>query len=127
MIEAFRDGGYIMWPMLAVLIGVLVLSARTAGRLRSGAAPELLRHELRTILFWGLVGALLGILGTALGLMQIGQAVQLAGTVSAVLLWAGIGVVVTTTAFGIMIFLLAAFVWMILNAWSGRREEGASA
>lgn len=119
MIDWFIDGGLIMWPLLAVALGVIALSVRAALALRtpgtSGEAPR-----LTSILFWGSVALLLGALGTVVGLMVAARHIAAAGGASAALIWSGVGVTLTTLVFGILIFLLAGLLWLGLDAWRWR-------
>ncbi len=126
MIEAFRSGGIMMWPLLAVAIGILALALRAAVRLaraERGSVHEVERW-LQAILFWGATALVLGILGTVVGLVVMARAIGLAGAVEAPLVWGGLGVSLVTLVFGLLIFLLAALAWFTLRAWLRRSEAG---
>lgn len=121
MIETFRSGGIMMWPMLAVALGVGWLAVRTGLRLRQGReAPEVARRGLQAILFWGVMAVVLGALGTVVGLVLATRAIALAGAVEPSLVWGGVGVSLVTLVFGLLIFLFAALVWFALHRWHGR-------
>ncbi len=121
MIETFRSGGIMMWPMLAVALGVGWLAVRTGLRLRQGReAPEVARRGLQAILFWGVMAVVLGALGTVVGLVLATRAIALAGAVEPSLVWGGVGVSLVTLVFGLLIFLFAALVWFPLYRWHGR-------
>lgn len=119
--QAFQSGGVMMYPLLLVGLGVLWLGARTAWALRSGE-PDGARVEgsLQTILFWGVMSVVLGLLGTVVGLIQIAQAIGLAGAVEPPLVWGGFGVSLVTLLFGLLIFVVAALTWFGLRQWSLR-------
>lgn len=127
MIEMFRSGGVIMWPMLVVAIGIVWVGFRTATRLRSGGAePDAVQRGLQAILFWGVMSVVLGIVGTVGGLVIMTQAISLAGSVDARLVWGGVGVSLVTLIFGLVIFLVSAVVWFVLRQWEARvRTRGA--
>lgn len=120
MMEAFSNGGIMMWPMLAVAIGILVLAARAAARLHGGGPPADVDRWLQAILFWGAMAVLLGLLGTIVGVVVMAQAISLAGSVEPPLVWSGFAVSLTTLVFGLLIFLFAAFAWFGLRRWSQR-------
>jgi len=124
MVEAFLSGGVMMWPLLAIAIGVLVLAARTAYRVASAdsPAPEVTR-SLQAILFWGGASVVIGVLGMVVGIVVMAQAIGLAGSVEAPLVWGGFGVSLVTLIFGLLIFLLAAVSWFVLRQWYLRKWE----
>lgn len=119
MLEAFSRGGIMMWPMLAVAIGILVLAVRAAARLHGGGPTDVDRW-LQAILFWGAMAVLLGLLGTVVGVVVMAQAISLAGSVEPPLVWSGFAVSLITLVFGLLIFLFAAFAWFGLRQWSQR-------
>jgi biopolymer transport protein ExbB/TolQ len=124
MIEMFRNGGFIMWPMTAVAVGIVWISARTAARMQKAATQSSeVGRGLQSILFWGGMSVLLGIVGTVVGLIVATQAIAHAGAVHAPTLWGGVGVTLISLAFGILIFLFAAVSWFMLRQWSMRMAE----
>lgn len=128
MIEMFRNGGVLMWPMLLVALGIAWLALRTAIRLaRGNADPEAVQRGLHAVLFWGFMSVLLGIIGTVGGLVVMTQAIALAGTVEPRLIWGGVGVSLVTLIFGLLIFLFATISWFALRQWSGRIGGGGVA
>lgn len=123
MIDWFTDGGLIMWPLLAVALGVTALSVRAAFALRSpGTAGE--PPRLTPILFWGGVALLLGALGTVVGLMVAARHIAAAGGASTALIWSGVSVTLISLVFGILIFLLAGLLWLPLDTWRRRTLAG---
>lgn len=131
MSEFFASGGVMMWPILAVALGVLWIAVRTGVRLagagsgpggstpEGATAPEVARG-LQGILFWGAMAVVLGFLGTTVGVVVMARAVALAGAVEAPLIWGGVGVALVTLAFGLAVFLLAALLWFLLRSWEAR-------
>jgi len=115
--EAFLSGGVVMYPLLLIVIGILVLAARAAWPVFGQARPlpPAAERWLHAILFWGAISVVVGFLGTTAGIIQMAQAVGLAGGVEAPLLWGGFGVALVTTIFGLLIFLLAAVLWFLLR------------
>lgn len=119
MIDWFIKGGLIMWPLVAVALGVIALAVRAAVALRAPATSDQ-APRLTPILFWGGVALLLGTLGTVVGLMVAARHIAAAGGASAALIWSGVGVTLTSLVFGILIFLLAGLLWLPLDTWRRR-------
>lgn len=121
MIEWFMSGGVVMWPLLVLALGVVGLGAREAVMLRRldprGASH---RASPATILFWGAVSLLVGLLGTVVGIVIMARNVAAAGEVSGSLVWGGVGVSLVPLVFGILTFLVAAFLWLPLDTWRRR-------
>lgn len=126
MTERFIEGGIVMWPLLLVAVGVLVLVARTAVKVFDSAdrVPEEIEGGLHTILFWGAFSAVLGLLGTTIGITQMAQAIMLAGAVEPMLVWGGVAVALPPVIFGLLILLVAAFCWLLLRQQLLRRRGG---
>ncbi|CAN5699514.1 hypothetical protein BH23GEM6_BH23GEM6_18600 [soil metagenome] len=121
MIEAFLSGGVLMWPLLVIGAGVLVLGARTGWLFaRSEGAPPEAERALQSILFWGGMSLVLGLLGTVVGIVQIAQAVALAGAVEARLIWGGFEVSLMTLIFGLLILMTSLLLWIVLRGWRAR-------
>jgi biopolymer transport protein ExbB/TolQ len=122
MREAFVQGGIVMYPLLVIALGILWLAARAAWLLsRRERTDAEVERPLQGLLFWGAFSVVLGLLGTAVGIIQIAQAIMLAGQVEATLVWGGFGVSLVTLIFGLLIFLLAAVLWFVLRQWSWHR------
>jgi hypothetical protein len=114
--DAFLSGGLLMYPLLLIAVGVLAVAARAALLLYGrGEASPATERWLQAILFWGAISVLVGLLGTAVGLIQMAQAVALAGSVHPPLVWGGLGVALVTSIFGMLIFLLCAVLWFVLR------------
>lgn len=109
----WEDGGYMMWPILICAILVVALAANTGSKLFRGEARALpeMQSGLDAVLFWGAFAVVLGVLGTVVGLIQMAQAIQLAGDVEPVLVWGGFGVSLVTTLFGLLVLSVALLVW----------------
>lgn len=135
MTDWFLSGGFIMWPLLALALGIIALTVRAAITLRRlgttpadadglrRADPAAARRVLVPILFWGGIALLIGALGTVVGIIIIAQNVSTAGGASAGLVWGGVGVALVSLAFGILVFLLSGFIWLVLDTWRRRLLE----
>jgi hypothetical protein len=109
--------GVIRWPLAFSLLVVLLLAAWSAYRLyRSGARPDLhTKAWLDAILFWGGFAFISGILGTLVGIIIASRFIENSGEVSSSLVWGGIGVALTSSAFGALILGFAALLWFVLQ------------
>lgn len=145
MIETFQSGGVIMWPLLVLAVGVVALIGREALRRRRAtirattrsAAPSTGSPENAgtgpvpagrgaTILFWGGTAAVLGLLGTVVGLLQMAHAIQRAGSTTPQLVWGGVGVSLVSLIFGLLILLVAGLGWLAFrNGGAGAGRSGA--
>jgi hypothetical protein len=122
MLNAFHGGGIIMYPLLMAAVGVAWLAARTAWLLsRSDRVAVEVERSLHGVLFWGAFSVVLGLLGTVIGVIQMAQAITLAGQVEATLVWGGFGVSLITLIFGLLIFLVAGLLWFALRQWYWHR------
>lgn len=117
MIEVFQSGGVMMWPMLAVTVGIFVLVVRAAILIGQGEADPRIDSALAGILFWGGIAAVLGLLGTTVGLVQVGRVVARFETVSTAMLSDGLAVTLVTTIFGLLVLLVAGLSWFSLRHW----------
>lgn len=121
MIELFEDGGVMMWPILLGLVAVVVVAARGAMSMTSDPHGGDARSAADAVLFWGFFSALLGLLGTLIGITQAAGAIGAAGGASPALIWVGIGVTLTTSLFGLVVLLLALVAWYGLRTVASRR------
>lgn len=122
----FGSMGVMRWPITFCLVMVVVLTVRAAWRMRQDE-PEQLALARATIdgsLFWGAYAAVLGVLGTVVGFMVAAQAVEAFGRVETTLVWGGVKVALSTTVYGLLIFLLAAIAWFGLRSWHRKSVLG---
>ena len=112
--------GVYLWPLLLLTALVLVQVIRAARRLGTGESGPSAAGLINTILFWGAVAAVLGVLGQCTGIYNAMQVIRAAKAVSPALLAAGFAESFTTTLFGMTLLLLAGLAWLVLRAWHGR-------
>ncbi|MDX1577185.1 MAG: MotA/TolQ/ExbB proton channel family protein [Gemmatimonadota bacterium] len=105
-----------MWPLLLITLGILIQAWRAGAALfgRDETSPAVERRT-GSILFWGFMAMLLGLVGTFVGIALIASHVSAAGAVSAPVAWGGIGVSLIPTLFGLIILFLAALLWYVLR------------
>lgn len=112
--DFFVGGGVMMWPILVCTLLVLGLAARTAiADARGGSARA--HSEQSAVLFWGVAAAVLGVLGTLVGVMQMADAVERAGMIQSATLWGGVKVALITSIAGTCTLVLALLLWMALR------------
>ena len=118
MIEVFLSGGFMMWPMLLIGVGILVLVVRAAVDSREVGRSDAVVRRTQSIVFWGAMSLVLGLLGTVVGVIQMASAIERIGQVSETLLWGGIRVTMVTLVFGLLLFALSLFSWYALRGWA---------
>lgn len=123
---SFSDMGVMRWPITFCLVMVAVLATRAAIRVRSGEPEQkvLSRGTIDGSLFWGAYAAVLGVLGTVVGFMVAAQSVEMAGRAVAPLVWGGVKVALSTTVYGLLVFLVAALAWFGLRQWHRKSVLG---
>lgn len=123
MLNWFAEGGVMMWPILAAGLVALGLAVDAGRRVRDagegGGRP--VRGRIDAVLFWGVFAALLGVLGTVVGIALTADALARAGGGSAQLAWQGLGVTLNTTTFGLLVLLLSLGAWFGLRTAHARR------
>jgi hypothetical protein len=126
MMDFIRDGGYAMYVLMAMSVGIGVMAIRAIRLLSSGEVVSAMRtgFVVDGVLLWGGAALVTGILGTTIGLSLAARAVESAGEVSTTLLWGGVRVALTTTIAGGIIFMASLLIWLPLRGWLMRRVDG---
>lgn len=119
LMDLFRSGGVMMWPLLLIGVGVAAITIRTALQTRSENGGDDVRRGQISVLFWGTMGLVLGLLGTVVGLIQMGSVIQLGG-VEATTVWGGLTVALVTLCFGLIVFTLSLACWYTIRRVAGR-------
>jgi len=112
--QHFTNVGFFRWPLVAAAVLLLLQIARAAAlrRRRPSRHERMNRHA---ILAWGLLNALLGVLGTALGLVVTARSVESAGYVDSDVLGGGLRVALTPALVGCCLFALSVLAWLVLT------------
>ena len=123
MIDMFRQGGLIMYPLLAATVAVLGygVAAVRGVRTATGSDPRL-EATIDGVLFWGGFSVVLGLIGTLVGVVQAAQAIELAGGAEPLLVWGGIRVALSSTILAMLVFGVASIVWFALRRAYARRR-----
>ncbi len=120
MIEFFRAGGPFMLPIAGLGVLVLGLAVR-ARRHRTSLSGGAERHR-DAVLFWGVIAALIGLIGQFSGHYASLSRLADASAISPRLALLGIAAALSTSLFGFGVFALAAILWFALGARSRRRR-----
>jgi hypothetical protein len=118
MMDFIRQGGFMMYPIIAGTMFAVVSAVRAAAALQRGEAAK---SAADGVIFWGGLAMLLGVLGTLVGFSMMARAVESVGDVAPSLLWGGIRVALTTAIAGCGVFVLSLFTWAPLR-WLGSRK-----
>lgn len=122
MIEFFRSGGVMMWPLLAVAVIVAVMTVRAGLRVHRDPAGPAGPEHLQSIVFWGAVALALGALGTVVGVMQMATVVSRLPEASPALIWGGVSVTMVTLITGLLVFIVALIAWYAIRGWMLRQQ-----
>jgi len=119
IMRLISDGGFMMWPMVAITFAVVGLSIWSWVSMPRDAASldAVVETRIDSVLFWGSYGVVLGILGTLVGIAQAAQAIEMAGasSVNPAIVWGGIKVALITVIFGFLLFSFALVAWFGLR------------
>ena len=114
LVEMFRSGGPVMWPILVLSVVGLAILFWKALEFRAGRRDARGLAVVSTIIT---AEPMLGILGTVTGIMQTFGALNAAGDVANPLAaTAGIGEALITTAAGLVASLVLLFPYNMLDA-----------
>jgi biopolymer transport protein ExbB/TolQ len=122
MSELMRQGGVMMWPILLITLVIAGIALWALLRIRKVKDPDaVLETGIDAVLFWGVWVIVVGLLGTFGGIYQAAGMIEQAGTLNPAIVWGGIKVALTTTLFGLLVFAVAAVVWLGLRLGYRRR------
>ena len=108
--------GIFGFPLIIISVVVVALAIKKAVDLFGGGDLETARLEngLHAIIFWGGVGAVLGVLGQASGIYNALGVISRASEISPQITAMGLAESFTTTIFGLTILIVSAILWFVL-------------
>ncbi len=127
-ISFFEAMGVWTWIMVPLaLITLYFIIKRTVDVLHdSGKMVSELYRELHTILFWGSLTAVFGLLGQIMGLWNAIFTIIRAADINPQIVMMGFRISFYPTIFGLITLVIAAIAWYILTVVL-RRRKGADA
>jgi hypothetical protein len=104
-------------PLTALAVVIMLLALRKGIELFVDADkdPDALKRGIQTILQVGGFCFGFGLLGLAVSLLQMFDAIEAAGTVPTAMLAGGLKVAMIVPIYGLLIFLGAAVLWFVLK------------
>ena len=111
-----QEAGYMAWPILACAVIALTLAGRSWMRLGREEANLLQTAAgIDGVLFWGSFGAVIGLLGTLIGISIAAQSIEMAGSVSTPLVWGGLRVALHPLLMGLVLLSVSLLTWFVLR------------
>jgi biopolymer transport protein ExbB/TolQ len=124
MARLFMEGGFVMLPILLIVLVLFGLTLRTLWELvvRQGSNTALVQNGLDGLLFWGGFAVVLGLLGSVIGYNKSMSAVVARGLANPRFIWLGAAEGLVSTITGLLVLALAGLVWFALR-WGFLRSR----
>lgn len=126
MLQFIFEAGPLIFPvlLLAVVVGVLTMYNGICLFGRLGEVGSRRRRGIDSILFWGGVAAVLGLLGQWIGVIQIAKIIHLKGIVSPQAVVYGLSESLLTPMTGMFVLVISGFLWFALRVglWNLERR-----
>ena len=112
----FLSMGSWMYPLIIISLVIIALSIKKIIDLfvMGGNDEARLEKGLHAILFWGVISAVLGILGQTSGIYNALNAISAATEISPKICAMGFAESFTTTIYGLVVLIISAITWFIL-------------
>lgn len=108
--------------LLVAIVRAGVVVSRLGDALPAAGAPH------HSVLAWGVLGGVVGLLGTVIGFGRVAVGARAAtgaerAELEAMLavMWDGVLVIVTPVTMGLWLFTTSIVAWLVLQFWIGRR------
>jgi hypothetical protein len=123
MLTFFKQCGLIGYPLLIITIANIVIAIRCAIKIAAGGGERDpgLTNSVNSILFWGALSAVLGLLGQYTGIYNALGAIINATEISPRLVMIGFRESFTTTLWGMNLLVWSSVAWAVLNGWYRRK------
>jgi hypothetical protein len=129
MTEFFRSSGPwgIVLTLLFLLNFGLILWCLVSLLGKGGKTGLALRSRINAILFWGVFGAAVGLLGQAMGIYLALRVVSTAPEISPPVVMEGFAISFLTTIAGLLLLLGSGLAWMVLRSMYGKMVRAVPA
>jgi hypothetical protein len=119
----FQSMGFIAYPLAIVTLFLVVEVVRAvwAVSMADAETAPLASARIHPILVWGVLAAVVGFIGTVVGLAMAAQAIERAGNAPPGLVWGGVKVTLGSTIVGMLLLTFASIAWLTLQFVNGRR------
>jgi len=114
MFTLMMQGGPFMWIILIIAIVNIILTVKKALDLyvkHTSLNPYELKRGIHAILFWGLLGTLLGYMAHYLGVYQAMLIISRAKEISPMIIAEGYAQSLLTIKFGMIVLFFSAIAW----------------
>jgi len=117
MISFIRQGGGFMWPIVIMALVILYLTVKNLVTIyiRKETKNTQQTHSINSILFWGVMCALLGFLGHYWGIYLAMQAISQVSDISPQILAGGYQVSLVTILTGMTLLIFSSVIWFIFR------------
>lgn len=117
-----------MWVCLLALVNLCLVGWCLAKIVGTGPhADPALEGKINAVLFWGGIGAVMGILGQCSGLYLGVRAILGAAEIDPNVVAEGFAISFLPTLFGLMLLLGSALAWFLLRSIYGRKTRAVVA
>ena len=125
--EFFISMGFIRYPLviIAVFLLVEIVHASMAVARANGESVAAVSARIHPVLVWGVLAAVIGVIGTVVGIAIAASAIERAGTAPPHLVWGGIRVALGPTIVGMLLLGVSSIAWLSLQFGNGRRGAPA--
>ena len=122
--EFFVSMGYIRYPLVIVTVFLLVeiVHASLAVSRADGHSAAAVSARIHPVLVWGVLAAVIGILGTVVGITMAAAYLEQAEASSPSLIWGGMKVALGSTIVGMLLLGIASVAWLTLQFQNGRKR-----
>lgn len=117
MFSFFIKGGFFMWPIVIMALCIVYLSLKNfiLIYIKKEPAEDYLLRSINSILFWGIMCALVGFLAHYWGLYIALNNIKQAGDVSPEILAGGYQVSLITILSGMVILIFSSIIWFVFK------------
>jgi len=117
-----QEMGVMRYPLFLAALFLFIQIGYAAWALRVPSVGRGDAMKLHAVLVWGGLCALLGVLGTVVGLSVAAGAISRAAAVSPAVIWGGVKVALSTTVVGLVLLTVAVLAWLALG-WARSRAS----